>query len=246
MLARQFCQWSPPEAEAGTIVCVGLHLEDMAAWASQCVPYTTEHERHEANRFVHTADAVHHLAGRALARRMLGTATGKHNIAPFARNPHGKPFCPQTSIDFSISHAADMVWVALCRTTTVGIDVEPLHALPDAADLTSQLHPLERQALLALPASELEKAFLRCWTRKEAVLKACGTGLNTPLHSFCVNTGPQQDDWLLSAPAAETSPTLRTAAEPGQWTCRDIAAAPAYQCSVAACGPQLEVIVLAI
>lgn len=246
MLARQFCQWSPLEAEAGTISCVGIYLEDMAAWASQCVPYTTEHERREAGRFVHIADAARHLAGRALARRMLGAATGQSNIAPFARNAYGKPFCPQTCIDFSISHSADMVWVALCRSATVGIDVEQLHALPDAADLTSQLHPLERQALLALPENELETTFLRCWTRKEAVLKACGTGLNTPLHSFCVSTGPQQDGWLLSAPAAETSPSQRPAAEPDQWTCQDIAAAPAYQCSVAACGPQLEVIVLAI
>ena len=242
MLARQFCQWTVPVAEAGTVVCVGLHIEDMAAWASPCAPFTTEQERREASRFAHMADAVRHLAGRALARRMLSALGGQDSIAQFARSPYGKPFCPQTTADFSISHSASMVWVALCRTAAVGIDVEHIRPLPDAADLTGQLHPLERQALLALPAGDMEKAFFRCWTRKEAVLKACGTGLNTPLHSFCVHTGQQGSGWILSAPAARAGVPQGAAPLPGLWTSHDIAASAAYQCSVAACAPRLEVI----
>ena len=242
MRARQFCQWSAPVAQAGTVLCVGLHLEGMADWASQCVPFTTEHERHEASRFVQMADAVRHLAGRALARRMLCAATGQTNNAPFARSPYGKPFCPQTDMDFSISHCADMVWVALCRTATVGIDLEQLRPLPDAAELTNQLHPRERQALLALPDNELQNAFFRCWTRKEAVLKACGTGLNTPLNSFCVSTGPQQSNWILTAPTSSTCGAQGTATTPHQWTSHDIPAPPSYQCSVVACAAHLEVL----
>ena len=224
------------------MLCVGLHLEDMAAWASQCAPFTTGQERQEASRFAHMADAVRHLAGRALARRMLSALGGQDSIAQFARSPYGKPFCPQTTADFSISHSASMVWVALCRTAAVGIDVEHIRPLPDAADLTGQLHPLERQALLALPAGDMEKAFFRCWTRKEAVLKACGTGLNTPLHSFCVHTGQQGSGWILSAPAARAGVPQGAAPLPDLWTSHDIAASAAYQCSVAACAPRLEVI----
>lgn len=242
MLARQFCQWPVPVAQADTILCLGLHLEDMAAWASQCMPFTTERERHEASRFVQMADAVRHLAGRALARRMLCAATGQTSLPLFARSPYGKPFCPQTHIDFSISHSADMVWVALCRTATVGIDLEQLRPLPDAVQLADQLHPQERQALLALPENELEKAFFRCWTRKEAVLKAYGTGLNTPLHSFCVSTGQQQSNWILAAPAPSACAPQCTPPIQDQWTSHDIAAADAYQCSVVACAPHLEVL----
>lgn len=76
----------------------------------------------------HMADTAHTTAnGR---RRMLHAATGHTSTAPFARSPYGKPFYPQTSIDFSISHSADMVWVALCRTATVGIDLEQLRSCP--------------------------------------------------------------------------------------------------------------------
>ena len=242
MLARQFCHWPVPVAEAGTVLCVGLHLEDMAAWASQCAAFTTGQERQEASRFAHMADAVRHLTGRALARRMLWALGGQNSVAPFARTPYGKPFCPQTTADFSISHSADMVWVALCRTAAVGIDVEQIHPLPDAADLTTQLHPQERHALLTLPAGELETAFFRCWTRKEAVLKACGTGLNTPLNSFCVSTGPQQSNWILTAPTSSTYGAQGTGTTPHQWTSHDIAAPPSYQCSVVACAAHLEVL----
>ena len=243
MLARQFCHWPVPVAEAGTVLCVGLHLEDMAAWASQCAAFTTGQERQEASRFAHMADAVRHLTGRALARRMLWALGGQNSVAPFARTPYGKPFCPQTTADFSISHSAEMVWVALCRTANVGIDVEQVHPLPDAADLTAQLHPQERHALLALPAGELETAFFRCWTRKEAVLKTCGTGLNTPLNSFCVHTGTQQNSWILSLPAATTRLPQSNAPETVPWTSHDIATTAAYQCSVAASSPHLEVLV---
>ena len=225
------------------MLCVGLHLEDMAAWASQCAAFTTGQERQEASRFAHMADAVRHLTGRALARRMLWALDGQNSVAPFARTPYGKPFCPQTTADFSISHSAEMVWVALCRTANVGIDVEQIHPLPDAADLTAQLHPHERHALLALPAGELEAAFFRCWTRKEAVLKACGPGLNTPLNSFCVHTGTQQNSWILSLPAATTRLPQSNAPETVPWTSHDIATTAAYQCSVAASSPHLEVLV---
>ena len=135
-----------------------------------------------------------------------------------------------------------MVWVALCRTAAVGIDLEQLRPLPDAAELTSQLHPHERQALLALPDGELQNAFFRCWTRKEAVLKACGTGLNTPLNSFCVSIVQQQDNWILTSPTSSTCDAQRTDTTPHQWTSHDIAAPSSYQCSVAACAAHLEVL----
>ena len=164
-------------------------------------------------------------------------------IKRFILNITNTAFHTTTSIDFSISHSADIVWVALCRTATVGIDLEQLRPLPDAAQLTGQLHPQERQTLLALPNTELEKAFFRCWTRKEAVLKACGTGLNTPLNSFCVSCEQQQDNWILAAPAPGNCVAQCTTATSDQWTSHDIAAVAAYQCSVAACAPQLEVLV---
>ncbi|MCI4079014.1 4'-phosphopantetheinyl transferase superfamily protein [Streptomyces sp. MMS21 TC-5] len=52
------------------------------------------------------------------------------------------------------------------------------------------LHPTETQELTALPAAERITALARCWARKEACLKAAGTGLANGLVDPYVGTLP--------------------------------------------------------
>lgn len=243
MLAQHFCNWRAPSAPEKSILCVGLELENIAEWPSQCASHTSPQEQQEAGRYVHIEDAARHLTGRALARRLLRAAYGQDCVAEFARSPYGKPFCPGVSADFSISHSGSMVWVALCRCASVGIDVERMRPLPDAAELTSQLHPQEQKDLLALPQRELQTAFYRCWTRKEAVIKAVGMGLSIPLQSFSVNTGPQENGWIASFTANAAQGTTTMLEDGGQWTSLDIRTTEDYQCSVAAHSPGLDVVV---
>lgn len=243
MLAQHFCQWRVPSAPDDAVLCVGLELENIADWPCHCAPHTTRQEQLEAGRYAHVEDAARHLAGRALARRMLRTAFGRDCAAEFARSPYGKPFCTEVSADFSISHSGNMVWVALCRNAGVGMDVEKMRPLPDAAELTSQLHPQEQKALMALPPAELQAAFYRCWTRKEAVIKAVGMGLSMSLQSFSVNTGPQESGWIASITANTACGMSAALDATGQWTCRDIKATEGYQCSVAARSPRLDVLI---
>jgi 4'-phosphopantetheinyl transferase len=97
--------------------------------------------------------------------------------------PHGKPAVPGPAggLEVSVSHAAEVVLVAASRCDPVGVDVEPLDpALPvdDLAPLC--LAPEEARALAGLTGPHRARAFLGCWTRKEAVLKAAGTGLLVP------------------------------------------------------------------
>ncbi len=242
MLAQHFCNWRAPSAPEKSILCVGLELENIAEWPSQCALHTSPQEQQEAGRYLHIEDAARHLAGRALARRLLRAAFGRDCGAEFARSPYGKPFCPGVSADFSISHSGSMVWVALCRCASVGIDVESMRPLPDAAELTSQLHPQEQKDLLSLPQAELQTAFYRCWTRKEAIIKAVGMGLSIPLQSFSVNTGPQDSGWIASFTANAAQGTATMLEDGGQWTSRDIRTTDGYQCSVAAHCPSLDVV----
>lgn len=235
-----------PPLRQGTLTCIGVQLSGNAAdWVQAATPFVTESERAQARRFLHALDAARHLLGRALVRRVLCAATGLERLGDFPRTTLGKPVCPDaphggtTGIDFSISHSGDMVWTAFCRDAAVGIDMEQIRPLPDLLELAAQLHPLECAAIRAQPELERAAAFYRCWTRKEAVLKALGQGLNLPLHSFQVRPEPCEMDWLVSLPG-QTAQEATCAA----WTTRDIAAGQAHQCSVAANKPGLPLMVL--
>ena len=59
----------------------------------------------------------------------------------------------------------------------VGVDVETLSAPATAREVSELLHPEERRALAQLPNHELVAAFTRLWVRKEAYLKALGSGV---------------------------------------------------------------------
>jgi 4'-phosphopantetheinyl transferase len=56
----------------------------------------------------------------------------------------------------------------------------------------------ELAALRSLPPDGQLDAFFRCWTRKEAYLKACGEGLSRDLKSFDVSLIPGEPACLLA------------------------------------------------
>ncbi|MEU8893043.1 4'-phosphopantetheinyl transferase superfamily protein [Streptomyces sp. NPDC048442] len=96
---------------------------------------------------------------------------------------HGPPALlgPGTPRDLSISHSAGLAMLA-AAPFPVGIDTEAIRDIPVANISGNVLTPRERLSVLAEPEGLARtKAFLRCWTRKEAVLKAVGIGIVTDL-----------------------------------------------------------------
>lgn len=248
--ARDFPACRFPSVSDAVILCAGVWIEEDAAWIEAARPFVTEEEISHARRFTHTMDAIRHLIGRALVRRTLRAALGQELPAGFSHTRWGKPFCPSAAIFFSIAHSGNMVWTAFCRSAEVGIDVEETRDIPDIPGLAARLHPEENAAIRALPPEERHTAFYRCWTRKEAVLKATGKGLSLPLDSFQVHTGPGEADWIISVPedgvpgratpAAQAYGTCTGERHAPAWTSRDIAVGAGYHCSVAADAPLLE------
>lgn len=150
------------------------------------------------------AYAVAHVTLRRLLGARLGQAPGAVDLARepcvSCSGPHGRPVVPGNDVHFSLSHTSGLVMIALAEVP-VGIDVEGFPGPETVTDVASQLHPTERTELAALPAAERPAAFTRCWTRKEALLKATGVGLSEDLSLTFVGTGPQpapNTDWLLA------------------------------------------------
>jgi 4'-phosphopantetheinyl transferase len=142
-------------------------------------------ERERAARFRLAADRAAYTAAHALARLVAGDLTGEvpHDlrfsaVCASCGGPHGKPRLRGTSLEMSISHSHGCAAVAFAWDVQVGIDVEDL--VPpriDGALVAAALSAGEQAKLALVPAQERNAAFLRYWTRKEAVLKATGYGL---------------------------------------------------------------------
>ncbi|MFI5476031.1 4'-phosphopantetheinyl transferase family protein [Streptomyces cacaoi] len=156
------------------------------------------------------------LVGCALSRLVLGELLGLppadvplRRVCPRCGGPHGKvhlalppdgPLGTLPAYDFSVTHSGALVGVAVCRDGEVGLDVEESHGDMDVDSAARvALSDSELAALYARPAAERQSAFLRTWTRKEAVLKALGVGLGVPLRELEVS-GPERPPAVLAWP----------------------------------------------
>jgi 4'-phosphopantetheinyl transferase len=160
-----------------------------AAIAASITP--GEHER--AARFHFEPDRQRYLHGRMFTRLLLGHHLGIEPAAlTFTTGSHGKPFLDPASsasrLFFNAAHSGDWVLVALARGRELGVDVEAHKTMRDAIDIARRFFaPPELQALEAYPEEAREAAFFRIWTRKEAVVKALGTGISAGLDNFAVD-----------------------------------------------------------
>jgi 4'-phosphopantetheinyl transferase len=114
---------------------------------------------------------------------------------------HGRPRLPGTGLAASITHSGDVVAVALTEGGPVGVDVEAIGSRAYESLLTRVCTAAERQDV------HTARDFYTVWTRKEAVLKATGTGLRTPLTSVTV-TPPGQPPGVLELAGGEPACVL--------------------------------------
>ena len=178
-------------------------------------------------RVVHvTLDPPSRDVARDAARTVLGRELG---VAPEAveitrecllcgHATHGKPrLVNDPSLSFSLSHSGAHAVVALgTNGTIVGVDVEAVRPRPHLARLAARtLGPAQLAAWHALPPEAQLEFFLRCWTAKEAYLKAMGTGVTAKLSDV-----PD---------------------EPAGWTLRALAAPAGYIATLAVDAPEATV-----
>ncbi|MEL6917841.1 MAG: 4'-phosphopantetheinyl transferase superfamily protein, partial [Bacteroidota bacterium] len=132
------------------------------------------------------------------------------NIRPpeitFLYGEHGKPeYVHPQNIQFNISHSQDILVLAFVKDHAIGIDIEKITKEVRVAEIAKNFFsPDEITALMSLPKRSRHKAFYRCWTRKEAFIKAKGSGLSFPLDAFTVSLDTDEDaqilktDWKMS------------------------------------------------
>lgn len=155
-------------------------LARAAAWLSP-------DERERAARFKIDRVARAFVAARAGLRAVLARYTGAAPEAiRFSRGPHGKPrLADAAEPRFNLAHSGGLALVAVTAGREVGVDVEAVRPLEDAAGIAARFFsPAERARYAAAPPGAREAAFFEIWTRKEAWLKASETGLSRSLSAI--------------------------------------------------------------
>jgi 4'-phosphopantetheinyl transferase len=197
----------------------------------------SEDEQHRAERFRGAEHAPHFVAARGLLRVILGLYL---DIAPeslgFRYGPQGKPYLAagDLGLRFNLSHSHGLAYYAIALEREVGIDIERVRAETPCLDLARRFFSKEESAAItALATAERTEAFFRCWTRKEAYIKARGTGLSLPLAQFTVTCLPGVPARLLS--------TDGDPEQPSRWSLADLRPPSGYVGAVAAEGTGWEI-----
>lgn len=145
-----------------------------------------EEEIRRSRRFRLPQDRHRFLASHVATRQVLSRALNrKPSAIRWTASPGGKPTLADAELAFNLSHSGGWALIGLSRAGPIGVDIEMLAPISNMADLARRNFTQdEHHQFLQLPHQERLTGFLRGWTRKEACLKALGSGLSIEPHIF--------------------------------------------------------------
>ncbi|MEM5369540.1 4'-phosphopantetheinyl transferase superfamily protein [Paraburkholderia azotifigens] len=187
-------------------------------------------ERERAGRFRFDLHRRRFVAGRGELRRVLGRYLGMSpSDVAISYGPRGKPCCTSQPHDwmlcFNLSHSDSTAALAISNGFEIGIDVECIRAIEESLPL-EVFSRQERAEYAAVPKAQQQPLFFESWARKEACLKALGTGFMLP---------PTHFEFDLSVPG-DTAPRLvgGDAREAAHWRIRSLSSVTGCAGAVAA------------
>jgi 4'-phosphopantetheinyl transferase len=196
--------------------------EDEAQWRT----ILSADENARASRYHFARDRQRFVAARAWLRIILGSyLETDSSLVEFSYSDKEKPSLAarltESGVTFNISHSGGIALLAFARRREVGVDVEEIRHNSDLEAIARRFFSArEREELSAVPKEAMAEAFFRCWTRKEAYIKATGDGLSLPLSQFDVSLKPGESDALVA--------TRPNPAEAEKWLLREVPAGAGY------------------
>jgi 4'-phosphopantetheinyl transferase len=193
--------------EPGTVHVWCASLGGAAALAERFRNELSADERDRAARFRLAVHRDRYIAGRGIVRDVLARYTGlAAGELSFSYGRHGKPSLAgaarRSGPSFSVSHSRDRVVCAVCRGRAVGVDIEAMRPVAEAAALAARFFgPGSGQALAALLPPGRDRALLEQWARREAAVKAEGGSIWGSRGSYDPS-GPGEAMAALEAPGA--------------------------------------------
>jgi len=127
------------------------------------------HHEHDRSRFI-----ISRIALRMLLAKQIGikaadiTFDEGESKKPYVSNAISTPVC------YNVSHSGDLIVIAIA-STPVGIDIEHIKQGFDIAGIVTSCFSVVEQKYVAQSGI---LSFYTLWTRKEALLKATGNGID--------------------------------------------------------------------
>lgn len=215
-----------------------LEGRDVHLWATQMeaaddgarfLAWLSPEECARADRFKFAEHRADFIVSHGVLRMLLARYA---NLLPgdirYSYGPNGKPAAavPVRSVQFNMSHSGKMAVYALTNGCEIGVDVERIRPVADMDEIAARFFSAdEAHELRETVDADRTQAFFRCWTRKEAYIKAVGDGLSLPLDQFRVTLKADEPARLLGLggdPAAA-----------GLWSMHDFAPVAGYVGAVA-------------
>lgn len=197
----------PVEISSGDVHVWSVRLDESAGPTKAHWAVLSPDERLCAAEFRLDDPRRRFVIARAALRRLLGgylraSAAGIILEIDSTGKPRLGGAHDDRDLHFNLAHSGDLALIAVTDGNAVGIDVERIRDVGHAEQIARRyFHPAETQAILAAPSAERDATFMRCWTGKEAVLKAIGSGITGSLAQFRVPTNNYRPTWIeLPAP----------------------------------------------
>jgi 4'-phosphopantetheinyl transferase len=202
----RFATWTdPPQSpllETGTVHVWRISLDQPDEKLEQFRRTLEPHELERAGRFHFENHRRHFIVARGFLRSVVARYRDTQpEELRFIYGDYGKPaLASGQDLRFNLSHSKEVALLGVTRNAELGVDVEHIRADFATEDIARRFFSrAEVEVFNALPVEEQVAAFFRCWTRKEAYIKAIGKGLSQPLDKFDVALAPGVPPALLQA-----------------------------------------------
>jgi 4'-phosphopantetheinyl transferase len=189
-----------------------LHQDEVHIWIVDIEKNSTDlryfrellssEELLQADKFIFEQDRIRYSLTHGVLRLLINMYTGinKKNInytlgkfhKPGLQASSGKELC------FNLSHSGNYILFAFSWAKELGIDIEQIRDMQDADSIIERFcSEKEKVEYFSIQKENRTKAFFKCWTRKEAYIKARGDGLYFPLNNFTVSIKPDTQPALI-------------------------------------------------
>lgn len=147
----------------------------------------SESEISRAENFLLPTDRERYLISKGILKRLLSQFLEIDEMEIiFDHNKNGKPFLKgNPDLKFSVSHSDDVFVIGLSNEMEIGVDVENLNREVAFTKLQDFLFSPDELAFVQdLDSKAKDEYFIKCWTQKEALLKANGSGLTQEMNQI--------------------------------------------------------------